>query len=469
MRAKRSIQNEDGWLLIEVIMGAVLVLIVTVGLLDGFDSSTKASSIDKQRSVASSLAQTDQERMRTYTVAYLSNLRATVPASQTTVGGVVFTVKERADWVNDNSGIATCTSSSSQGSYIEITSTVTWPGMGTVTPVTAQSLVTPPVGSFGPGQGSVGIQVTDGSEPTADPVAAIPVQLGTSLNDVTDDNGCAVFGYIPSGPYVAQVQRNGWVDWGGNTPAKRSCPVPSGSTAICPIVVDLATSANITFWTQSYGSTGPNDLTSASAQQATLVNPKMVPPAPETQLNGKRPMPASPGGWGHTINATNLFPFPGGYGAYAGAGCPSADPANWTNNPAAHVSSGSLPSTAPGGPPQELKVTIPSLLFHVINGSTGGQVQNGSVTVVNADSSCAQSAITSAVTNGQVDPTHTGYPIGHYLVCARDGDSGSLKNKVNVGQWDNDDNAGTPANLTISSTNGSSTPAGGYTCPPTFP
>src|SRR5262245_56844238 len=118
VRPKRSISNEDGWLLIEVVMGAVLVLLVTVALLDGFDGSTKASALDKQRSIASSLAHADQERMRTYTVQHLSNLRATVPAAQTTVGGVAYTVKERADWVNDNSGIANCTASDSQGSYI---------------------------------------------------------------------------------------------------------------------------------------------------------------------------------------------------------------------------------------------------------------------------------------------------------------------------------------------------------------
>ena len=230
MRLNRAVSNDDGWMLIEVMMGAALMAALMIGLLSGFDGSSRAASINKQRSIAASLAQTDQERMRTYTSAHLSNLRATVPAAQTLVGGVQYTVKERADWINDDTGIANCTSSDTQGSYIEITSTVTWKGMGITKPVTAQSYVTPPVGSFGPGQGSIGIKLTDRD---GDPVSSTPVSLGASYNDITDDNGCAVFGYIPSGNYVAQATRSGWVDVGGNQPAKQNCPAPDGSTAIC--------------------------------------------------------------------------------------------------------------------------------------------------------------------------------------------------------------------------------------------
>jgi hypothetical protein len=424
VRLKRSSSNEEGWMLIEVIMGAVLVLLVTVALLDGFDSSSKASSIDKQRSIASSLAQTDQERMRTYTVQHLSNLRAVVPVAQTTVGGVAYTVTERADWVNDNSGIANCTSSDTQGSYIEITSTVTWKSMGATVPVTASSLVSPPVGAFGPGQGTVAVQVLDSG---GNPVSGIPVSLGPSYNDVTDDNGCAVFGYIPSGPYVAKVTRSGWVDWGGNSPAQMNCAAPDGSTTVCTITMDVATTLNLAFLTQSYGSTSPTDP--AVAGQATLANSGMNPPPPDTQLSGRRPVPATPITPTSPLPAPNIFPFSSGYTGYAGYGCPEVDPSwtGWATTTGSNVGTPSkINSLVPGGPPQTFKIVEPSMLFQVSDANSK-PAKLGSLIVINGDSACNVGPATlqlgqnngAGAADGQVDKGHTGFPFGHYYICAK--------------------------------------------------
>ncbi len=473
MRPSRSLSHEDGYLLIEVVMGAVLVLIVSLGLLSGFDSSTRASSINKQRSVAATLAQTDQERMRSYTVAHLSNLRATVPAADTTVAGVQYTVKERADWVSDATGVANCTNASTQGTYIEITSTVTWQGMGITPAVTAQSLVSPPVGSFGPGQGTAGVQITDRSGAG---VPGLVVTLG-SYHDITDDNGCVVFGYIPSGNYVASVARAGWVDQGGNNPAETNCAVPDGATVACPMMFDRATTTKLKFQQISYHDT--NGFTPATAQSATFTNPKMSStPLPEVQLSGSRSFLVTtqmntPNQTPDPLPVTTLFPFTDGYAIVAGS-CQSANPLNAPTLGVGHPGLNMPYQLATAGAGQTYDpVTINEPAIDVTVKNAAGQLvvsQNytdsggtfhaatnpgATVNVTNVDSACGLQ-VPQQVSGQTIAPpgriAYPGFPFGTYTICARD----AAGHKGTAGPINNIEIAGTDVAITLSAAGGQS-------------
>src|SRR4051794_38502137 len=63
--ARRLSRGESGFALIEVMMSALLVAIVSVGVLAGIDASSATSGSTKARGIAASIAQDDQERLRT--------------------------------------------------------------------------------------------------------------------------------------------------------------------------------------------------------------------------------------------------------------------------------------------------------------------------------------------------------------------------------------------------------------------
>ncbi len=209
----------------------------------------------------------------------------------TLVGGVQYTVKERADWINDDTGIANCTSSDTQGSYIEITSTVTWKGMGITRPVAAQSYVTPPVGSFGPGQGSIGIKLTDRD---GSPVSSTPCPLGSSFNDHHRRQRLRRVRLHP----VRQLRRAGHPEPAGSTSAATSRP---SRTAARPMARRRSARSSWTsrrrptvkFWTYPYRQTA---RAATSVQQVSFSQPKMIAPPPEAPLGGVRVFPATASG-----------------------------------------------------------------------------------------------------------------------------------------------------------------------------
>jgi hypothetical protein len=447
-------KNEDGWLLIEVIMGAVLVLVVSLGLLSGFDSSTRASSINKQRSVASDLAQADQEHLRSFTVTHLSNWHAT---NTSTVGGVVYTVNERATWVGDTSGLITCTAANQNASYIQITSSVTWKGMGITPPVTAQSLVSPPVGTFGAGQGSADLQITDSK---GNGVPGLSVSFGGpgAFNDVTDTNGCVVFGYVPSGSYVGSVSRGGWVDPGGNNPGTRPCSVPDGGTIECQQSFDRAGTVDVHFDTKAYGS---STATNTSAQNVIFSNPGMVPATTYPPINGFRMFPGTvssgyqnPGGTPPTITAGSLFPFHDNYGIYAGI-CTADDPTTVTGNPNYYTTNPGGLLVGPGAAytgPTAVTVREPSLNVTVMT-AAGAPAVNAVVTL--QDTGCGNTRLPDDHTDASGHLQHPGVPFGTYKLCAQ---QGSKRTSVNLPSIVNSDpNGTTPTTVTMSS-NGSSCP-----------
>ena len=86
--------SEDGSILLEVVVGAVLVALVATAVLATIDRASASFGDNKARSLAAALAQQDQERLRSSKPAELSNLRET---RTQLVGGVPYTVASRVD------------------------------------------------------------------------------------------------------------------------------------------------------------------------------------------------------------------------------------------------------------------------------------------------------------------------------------------------------------------------------------
>ena len=226
-----------------MIISATILVIILLAVMATLDTASSSTAANRGRTVASALAEQDQEKLRGMTAADLSNYHKIHPPVK--IDGVPYTVESRSEWVRDSTGGAeTCTANSKQADYMRITSTVTSNVVGRkIQPVQIRSLVAPRVGSFDANQGTLAVSIKDGA---AAPQVGIPVTITgpDGLSDVTNALGCAVFGHVPIGTYQVRVNVPGYVDPSGAT----SINVNKGVTAqtVQTQVLQYAQAASIT-------------------------------------------------------------------------------------------------------------------------------------------------------------------------------------------------------------------------------
>ncbi len=392
-------------MLVEVMVGAVVLAIATTALLNGIDGAQSQGTTNKARSTASALAEQDQERLRAMPVASLAS--CCTPASRTVnVRGVDYTVTSSVSWVTDQGGPVSCSNNSKTAANLRILSEVSSPATkGTVDEV---GLVTPPPGTFSPGQGRAIVKVNDRNGTGI--VGASVSLIGTSTYTATTNSlGCAVFPFVDGADYTASVGGLSLVDWQGASPSTKAMTVTAGTSTSTSFEMDTSAEIRAVFDTVVNGATA----VAAKSQWLTLTNSKLT--------VGSKTFEGSPAGSPQTtVIAPTLFPFVDGYKAYAGQ-CTTNNPALApTNNPAL------LPTYSPT-PGQILTMTsasdirVPSINIRVVaaNGTTA--VNNAKVFIKTADG-CATTYPTqlTATANGITGSLpQPGYPYGSYKICAQ--------------------------------------------------
>src|SRR3954471_21392220 len=134
--------NESGFAMIEVIVSAAVLAMLALAVLSGIDGASRATGREKARSTAATVAEQDQERMRSLQIGTLSN--AYDVTRHVSVDGVNYDVRSTAKWVDDGGGTAVSCSTGPQADYLQITSSVTSNTVGTrIAPVTLTSLLSP--------------------------------------------------------------------------------------------------------------------------------------------------------------------------------------------------------------------------------------------------------------------------------------------------------------------------------------
>jgi Tfp pilus assembly protein PilV len=295
--------------MIEVLMGAVILAIATFAIMNGLDGAQATGAMNKQRSVSSTLAQQDIERLRAFPITALSNYHQTRTVD---VAGVGYTVDSRSEWIRDSSGVVSCTNDAASPQYMKLTSTVHSPASVNRS-VREVSLLTPAPGAFSGTAGTVAVKVTNRN---AQPHVGVTVQLSGpgSYSDTTNEFGCAIFGMIPAGNYDVNIP--GYVGWGGEGFADGQVAVVAAKTSLKQLEVEAPASLSAKFKVP----TGvPADwATAAVSSSATVANAKL--PGGFKEFTVASPASA--------IDATGLFPFLDGYGVYAGT-CRANNPAFW--------------------------------------------------------------------------------------------------------------------------------------------
>jgi Tfp pilus assembly protein PilV len=397
-RAAVSLSSEQGSLLVEVMVGALVLAIATFAIMSGLDGAQSTALTNKERSTAATLAQQDLERLRSFPITSLSNYEQTRTVK---VGGVNYTVTTKTEWIRDTSGIINCTDDTSQADYLKLSSTVKSPAQ--TTPVTEVGLLTPGAGAFGANLGTLVVKVTsrDGL-----PVQNASVSLsGTgAYSESTNAEGCAIFAFIPSGTYDIDVP--GRVGPGGVDALADEATVVGTKTSLKELQRENPGAITANFLKP--------DGTATSWNELTVVNASLPGGSKEYTVA----TPAT------SMTVPGLFPFADGYGVFAGT-CQRNNPLSWDANYYTTSGGKGFANFAPGA---SATTNVEMGKLTVIVQTTAGTtpINPARVTVRQADTgnSCNTGllvAINSAV-NGTVEFI---LPMGTYNVCASGPQSGT--------------------------------------------
>ena len=231
-------RGEDGFLLIEVIISALLVALIVVGTFNGFDVANKLTAAERQHEQAALLAAASQEQLRSDPASVLQALQSNPHTYTQTVQGTIFTITQSAELRPagaEAGGACTVSSSSRQsGNAYRIGSKVTWKVQEETKrpPVAATSLITPPIGS------SLEIDVLAAPASTAG-VSGVTGTIKytpegtkgtTSQTQTTGSEGCLLFGAVPSLEAEVEIpELMGYVtvDGKGQVPNKKVAVAPN--------------------------------------------------------------------------------------------------------------------------------------------------------------------------------------------------------------------------------------------------
>src|SRR5271166_1352777 len=229
--------SQDGFMLIEVMISAVLVALIVVATFNGFDVVNRTTANQRDRSEANLLAAESQEQLRSNPASALEALiekGASGHAYTSKVNGTLFTITQTGEDVKGGSGQAsTCTATeqtSSSAPNIRITSAVTWPQLGVRPPVKQSSVITPPIGS------ALEVDVVNG-EPATSGIAGVtavikytPTEAGSVVTreGTTGAAGCILFGHIRATAVNLEIAE------------KLNYVTPSGALHVTPTEVSIA-------------------------------------------------------------------------------------------------------------------------------------------------------------------------------------------------------------------------------------
>ncbi len=289
----RVAREQSGMGMFEVLMSALILAIISVGVLKTFDAAGATSGFNKSRATAADLATEDLERLRGFRPTQLTGLNQTRTRS---VNGVDYTVVSTATWLSDDSGSRTCTSDGKQIEYVRLTSKVTWPNIKTAAQAVTQStLYAPPKGSFGT-QGAMAVQVLDRNGAGVAGVA-VAATGPASLSGTTNGIGCVYFPYIGTGSYNVTISKSGYIDRTGSSTPSATVGVTQENVTTQSFDFDSAGSIAGTVKTRR-SSSDVRTLTSGtvSLSHSQLANPRTV---------------AVSGAGAYSF--ANVFPFTGSY------------------------------------------------------------------------------------------------------------------------------------------------------------
>jgi type II secretory pathway pseudopilin PulG len=330
-------EHQDGYSVVELLVAVTVFALVFAAVSIGIGRALEVNRGNRNRSAAAYLAARELEEVRaqSFTSVALGRTTCVYTTSSCNLPSP-YTVVQDVAWTSPGSTTSSCGVPSASGStlaYKRVTVTVTWPDMGGVAPVTSQTLLTPPGGTFDPTDGHIVVQVFDRD---ALPLSGQTVSLSgpETASLATDSDGCAFFAYLDPGTYTASIATSGYVDRQGSQPASQTAGVTASQITRVQFDYDQAATLSVGLVAPS-GSVIP---TGTYGIAMTVANSNLT--------VGYKSFQQAATGSGTTRTITPLFPYASGYQVWAGD-CADADPASYSggsrgailaSNPAATTS-----------------------------------------------------------------------------------------------------------------------------------
>jgi type II secretory pathway pseudopilin PulG len=209
---RATLAGQDGFLLIEVIVSAMLVGLIVIATLTGFDVLNRVSADERFHNQAAVLAAESQEQLRGDPASTLQVLEASPHTYTQTIGGTTYTIVQKTELQPASGSNAACSVTENKrqsGNAFRITSTVTWPQQlkAKRPSVVASSIVTPPTGSDIEVDAGNAPTVTSGVSGITATVKYKPVGSGAlvTVERTTGAEGCVLFGGIPSTAATVEI------------------------------------------------------------------------------------------------------------------------------------------------------------------------------------------------------------------------------------------------------------------------
>jgi Tfp pilus assembly protein PilV len=209
---RASLASNAGDTLIEVLISSLLVGLIVVATLTGFDETTRVSQDERAHDQASVLAAQSQEQLRSDPASTLDALAAAPHEYTQTVGGTKYTITQKVQFINGSGGATGCSNSKSEteeSKNLEVSSSVDWKTLEAVKrkAVTQTSIITPPDGS------GLEVDVTNLGKPEIG-VSGVTVFAG-GVETTTGTAGCVIYAGIPATTTNIEAYRLGYVTPGG--------------------------------------------------------------------------------------------------------------------------------------------------------------------------------------------------------------------------------------------------------------
>jgi type II secretory pathway pseudopilin PulG len=407
--ARQAPPAEEGFILIEVLVSALILAIVAGAVLTLIAATTRSAASERNHSVAYDLAQQDQARMRTLRI---STLNRYVHNGSVTVENTKYNVKSEGVFVNNRAGAVSCTAENDTADYVQLTSTVTGPGI--IEPITIRSVVSPSNGSGDPSNGTLSIQATNAAN---GPVQGVAVKINEgAYQGSTDENGCANFAELPrASNYKVKLEGGTLINpKGESTTTVENVSIEAGQTFRLPTSFDRGGTVKPHFYYLQPG-TGIEHPT-APVDTMEIFNSESGQPASTVGTFG--------GTRSSTLTSPLLYPFKSKFTVYPGA-CTSSSPDPEGKVPANDV--GMAFVEIPPGGAVEPRIRVPALELTVTN-SSGAVVTGAKVVVV--DTKCKpgttggkRTYYTNSGGHLAKEPkataeTEAALPYGTYSICA---------------------------------------------------
>lgn len=196
----------------EVLISTLLVGLIVVATLSGFNETTKVSQDERAHNQATVLAAQSQEQLRSDPASTLDVLASTPHEYSQTVGGTKYTITQTAQFINGSGSATGCSNSKNEteeSKNLEVSSSVTWKTLEAAKrkAVTQTSVITPPDGS------GLEVDVTNLGKPEVG-VPNVNVFAG-GVETTTGIAGCVIYAGIPATTTNIEAVRTGYVTPGG--------------------------------------------------------------------------------------------------------------------------------------------------------------------------------------------------------------------------------------------------------------